>query len=107
MKLFTIGFTRKSARRFFALLRESGAKQIVDVRLNNVSQLAGFAKKEDLAYFLHEICEIGYVHAPELAPTQEMLDEFRASVEDPDAPSRIDRHPNCGGESAGEHGCRQ
>ena len=77
MKLFTIGFTRKSARRFFALLRESGAKRIVDVRLNNVSQLAGFAKKEDLAYFLHEICEIGYVHAPELAPTQEMLDDYK------------------------------
>ncbi len=77
MKLFTIGFTKKSARRFFELLRESGAKRVVDVRLNNVSQLAGFAKKEDLAYFLHEICGMEYLHLPDLAPTQEMLDEYK------------------------------
>ena len=94
MKLFTIGFTRKSARRFFALLRESGAKRIVDVRLNNVSQLAGFAKKEDLAYFLHEICEIGYVHAPELAPTQEMLDDYK-SAEATGAPTRRASWTSC------------
>ena len=56
MKLFTIGFTKKTARRFFEMLRTSGARSVVDVRLNNVSQLAGFAKKEDLAYFLKEIC---------------------------------------------------
>ena len=77
MKLFTIGFTKKSARRFFELLRSSGAKRIVDVRLNNVSQLAGFAKKEDLAYFAEEICGIGYLHLPALAPTQEMLDHYK------------------------------
>ena len=77
MKIFTIGFTRKSARRFFALLRESGVRRIVDVRLNNVSQLAGFAKKDDLAYFLEEICGMQYVHAPELAPTKELLDDYR------------------------------
>lgn len=77
MKLFTIGFTKKPARRFFELLRASGAKRVVDVRLNNVSQLAGFAKKDDLAYFLKEICGMHYVHVPELAPTQEMLDEYR------------------------------
>ncbi len=77
MKLFTVGFTKKSARRFFDLLKASGAKRVVDVRLNNVSQLAGFAKKEDLAYFLQEICGMGYVHLPVLAPTQEMLDEYK------------------------------
>ena len=77
MKLFTVGFTKKSARRFFDLLKASGAKRIVDVRLNNVSQLAGFAKKEDLAYFLEQICGMGYVHLPVLAPTQEMLDEYK------------------------------
>jgi uncharacterized protein (DUF488 family) len=77
MKLFTIGFTKKTARRFFETLRASGAKRVVDVRLNNVSQLAGFAKKEDLAYFLKEICGMEYIHLPELAPTQEMLDEYR------------------------------
>lgn len=77
MRVYTIGFTKKSARRFFELLRESGAKRIVDVRLNNVSQLAGFAKKDDLAYFLKEICDMGYVHLPELAPTQSILDAYK------------------------------
>ncbi len=77
MNVFTIGFTKKSARRFFELLRESGAKRVVDVRLNNSSQLAGFAKRDDLAYFLKEMRGMDYVHLPELAPTQEMLDAYR------------------------------
>lgn len=77
MKLFTIGFTKKTARDFFEMLHESGAKRIVDVRLNNVSQLAGFAKKKDLAYFLEKIYGLEYVHAPELAPTQEILDGYK------------------------------
>ena len=77
MKVFTIGFTKKTARRFFDLLRTSGAKRVVDVRLNNASQLAGFAKKDDLAYFLKEICGMDYVHLHVLAPTQEMLDEYK------------------------------
>ncbi len=77
MKIFTIGFTRKSARRFFGLLHSSGARRIVDVRLNNVSQLAGFAKKDDLAYFLQAICGMEYVHLSELAPTKEMLDDYK------------------------------
>lgn len=77
MKLFTIGFTKKSARRFFELLRSSGARRVVDVRLNNVSQLAGFAKKDDLAYFAKEICGMDYLHLPALAPTQEMLDRYK------------------------------
>ena len=77
MKLATIGFTRKPARRFFALLRESGARRVVDVRLNTASQLAGFAKKDDLAWFLDEICGMGYVHLPALAPTRDLLDDYR------------------------------
>ena len=77
MKLFTIGFTKKKAERFFGLLSASGAKRIVDVRLHNVSQLAGFAKRDDLRYFLSEICGMGYVHLPELAPTKEILDDYR------------------------------
>lgn len=77
MRVFTIGFTKKSARRFFELLHRAGAKRVVDVRLNNVSQLAGFAKKDDLAYFLEVICRMEYTHLPELAPTQEMLDEYK------------------------------
>jgi uncharacterized protein (DUF488 family) len=77
MKVFTIGFTKKSARRFFDLIRDSGAKRVVDVRLNNVSQLAGFAKKDDLTYFLKEICGVEYTHLSDLAPTQDILDEFK------------------------------
>ena len=77
MKVTTIGFTKKNAKRFFELLRGSGAKRVVDVRLNNVSQLAGFAKRDDLAFFLKEICDMEYVHLPMLAPTQEMLDEYK------------------------------
>lgn len=77
MKIFTIGFTKKSAETFFSLLRNSGAKRVVDVRLNNVSQLAGFAKKDDLKYFLGAICGMEYLHLPELAPMQQMLDEYK------------------------------
>lgn len=79
MNLFTIGFTKKSAETFFETLRSSGAKRVVDVRLNNVSQLAGFAKKQDLIYFLKHICGMDYVHLPDLAPTQEMLDDYKKS----------------------------
>jgi uncharacterized protein (DUF488 family) len=77
VKLFTIGFTRKSAEEFFTALARSGARRVVDVRLNNVSQLAGFAKKQDLSYFLKKICGIEYLHLPILAPTQDMLDDYK------------------------------
>ncbi len=82
MKLFTIGFTQKTAEQFFGLLRDSGAKRVVDVRLNNVSQLAGFAKRQDLTYFLKEICGLDYVHVPDLAPTQDMLGEYKKNKGD-------------------------
>jgi uncharacterized protein (DUF488 family) len=82
MKLLTIGFTKKSAEAFFTKLKRSGAKRIVDVRLNNVSQLAGFAKRNDLQFFLKEICGMDYVHVPELAPTQDILDEFKKNKGD-------------------------
>lgn len=77
MKIFTIGFTKKSAEDFFTKLRNSGAPRLVDIRLNNVSQLAGFAKKCDLKFFLREICRMDYVHVPLLAPTQELLDRYK------------------------------
>jgi uncharacterized protein (DUF488 family) len=77
MRIFTIGFTKKSAESFFSLLTNSGAKRMVDVRLNNISQLAGFAKKDDLKYFLRAICGMDYLHLPELAPTQQMLDAYK------------------------------
>lgn len=82
MKVFTIGFTQKSAEKFFGLLKRSGAKRVVDVRLNNVSQLAGFAKKNDLAYFARQIAGMDYVHLPELAPTQDILDEYKKNKGD-------------------------
>ena len=77
IELFTIGFTRKTAREFFTSLKDAGVRRVVDVRLNNNSQLAGFSKKEDLAYFLREIGGIEYVHLPELAPTQDILDAYK------------------------------
>jgi uncharacterized protein (DUF488 family) len=82
VKIFTIGFTKKSARKFFEILRKSGVQRLIDVRLNNVSQLAGFAKRDDLAFLLKEICGIDYVHLPDLAPTQEMLDDYRKKHKD-------------------------
>lgn len=75
--LYTIGFTKKSARDFFETLVDTGVRRVVDIRLNNVSQLAGFAKKQDLAYFLDRIGSIEYEHVPLLAPTKELLDAYK------------------------------
>ena len=77
MDLFTIGFTKKSALVFFDSLKNSGADRVLDIRLNNVSQLAGFTKKNDLAFFLDSICGMEYVHLPILAPSKEILDDYR------------------------------
>jgi len=77
MKLFTIGFTKKTAENFFGMLNDAGVKRVIDIRLNNTSQLAGFAKKEDLVYFLKTIGDIDYTHRPELAPTQDIMDAFK------------------------------
>ena len=77
MKIFTIGFTKKSAETFFTRLKNAGVKRLVDVRLNNVSQLAGFTKRDDLRYFAKAICDIDYVHLPDLAPTQDILDAYK------------------------------
>lgn len=75
--LFTIGFAQKSAREFFTSLTKNGIKTLIDVRLNNVSQLAGFTKKNDLKYFLEELFQIKYDHRPEFAPTKEVLDSYK------------------------------
>jgi uncharacterized protein (DUF488 family) len=77
MKIFTIGFTKKSAETFFTRLKDAGVKRLVDVRLNNVSQLAGFTKKDDLRYFTKAICHIDYVHLPDLAPTADILNPYK------------------------------
>jgi len=77
MEVYSIGFTKKSASEFFGLLKNANIKRLLDVRLNNVSQLAAFTKREDLAFFLKQICGAEYVHEPQLAPTQEMLDSYK------------------------------
>ncbi|HPX62093.1 MAG TPA: DUF488 domain-containing protein [Deltaproteobacteria bacterium] len=82
MKAFTIGFTKKNAQQFFNLLKQPGLKRVLDIRLNNVSQLAGFTKRDDLRYFLREICGVDYFHLPELAPSKEILDAYKKAKED-------------------------
>ena len=78
MRIYTIGFTGKSAEQFFSVLRNAGIKRLLDIRLKNASQLAGFAKRGDLEFFLREICGADYVHEPRLAPTAGMLEAYRA-----------------------------
>jgi len=75
--VYTIGFTKKSAETFFNFLKQSNIKTLIDVRLNNVSQLAGFAKRDDLKFFLSELCGAEYIHAPELAPTKDILNAYK------------------------------
>ncbi len=76
MKIFTIGFTKKSAKEFFEILKTNNIEQIIDIRLNNTSQLAGFTKKDNLEYFLKELCSIDYCHFIFLAPTKEIRDRY-------------------------------
>lgn len=77
MNIYTIGFTKKNASTFFGLIKQSDVKTLIDVRLNNVSQLAGFAKRDDLKFFLKELCNADYVHLPELAPTKDILNAYK------------------------------
>jgi uncharacterized protein (DUF488 family) len=77
VEIYTIGFTQTTAERFFGRLRSAGVERLLDVRLNNSSQLAGFAKARDLPYFLRQLVGATYEHEPRLAPTQELLDEFK------------------------------
>jgi uncharacterized protein (DUF488 family) len=80
--LSTIGFTKHSASAFFTKLQEAGIARVIDIRLNNVSQLAGFTKRDDLIYFLKEICGCGYIHEPYFAPTQEIMDAYKKKAID-------------------------
>jgi uncharacterized protein (DUF488 family) len=77
VEIYSIGFTQKNASQFFGALKANRIERLLDVRLNNTSQLAGFAKVSDLPYFLREICQAGYEHEPLLAPTQDILDAFK------------------------------
>lgn len=85
MKVFTIGFTKKNAEQFFNRLKQPGLQRVLDTRLNNVSQLAGFTKKEDLRFFLREVGHIDYLHLPALAPTQDMLSAYKKNGGDWDS----------------------
>ena len=77
MSIYTIGFTKKNAETFFGFLQSANIKTLIDVRLNNVSQLAGFAKRDDLKFFLRELCRAEYVHLPDLAPTNTILNAYK------------------------------
>jgi uncharacterized protein (DUF488 family) len=78
MFLYTLGFTQKSAETFFALLRTHRVQRLVDIRLRPDGQLSGFARRDDLPYFLRELANgCTYLHLPELAPTKDILDEYR------------------------------
>jgi uncharacterized protein (DUF488 family) len=77
IKLYTIGFTGKPAEKFFSLLTNSGVIKVVDTRINNVSQLAGFAKGSDLKFFVKKIGDMDYEHKIDFAPTKELLTRYR------------------------------
>ena len=77
MTIYTMGFTKKSAESFFEAIRSNGIRLLIDVRLNNKSQLAGFTKGSDLEYFLRTICETEYIHCEEYAPTKELLSGYQ------------------------------
>ena len=79
VQVYTIGFTKTSARNFFERLRSAGVRKVLDVRLHNTSQLSGFAKSDDLSYFLNTIGGIQYSHEPLLAPTDDMLKTYKKS----------------------------
>jgi uncharacterized protein (DUF488 family) len=75
--LFTIGFTNKTAEIFFSLLEKHRVSRIVDTRINNTSQLSGFAKGHDLAFFARRVFDADYIHRIDFAPTKELLEKYR------------------------------
>lgn len=89
MQIYTLGFTKKSAREFFELIKANNIQLLIDIRLNNQSQLAGFTKGRDLGYFLKEICRCEYVHEPIFAPTKKLLDDYKKGVTDWDEYERV------------------
>ena len=82
MKVFTIGFAKKSAEKFFELLINNSVSKVLDIRLNNTSQLAGFSKGSDLKYFLKKIGNIEYAHNTDLAPTKKLFDDYKSNLID-------------------------
>lgn len=82
MEVYSIGFTQSTAENFFGRLKDAGIRRLIDVRLNNSSQLASFAKRDDLRFFLNELCQAAYLHESLLAPTQPMLDDYKKAKGD-------------------------
>ena len=80
MKLYTMGFTQKSAEQFFYIVNKCNIDMLIDIRLNNNSQLAGFTKGRDLDYFLGKICECKYYHAEDFAPTKQLLNDYKKGI---------------------------
>jgi uncharacterized protein (DUF488 family) len=75
--IYTLGYKGKSLKTFIAQLRDAGIDAVIDVRLRNTSHLAGYTKRDDLAFLLQEGFGVAYEHHPELAPTPEILDAYR------------------------------
>jgi uncharacterized protein (DUF488 family) len=92
MEIYSIGFTQKNAEQFFGALKAARIERLLDVRLNNTSQLAGFAKASDLPYFLREICGAEYEYEPLLAPTQDILDAYKKQKGDWNEYERVYLH---------------
>ena len=80
IKIFTIGHAGKNAREFFTILKQAGIRKVIDVRLYNTSQLAGFTKRQDIEYFLQTIVGAGYIHLPILAPTKQLLNDYKKGL---------------------------
>jgi uncharacterized protein (DUF488 family) len=80
IRIFTIGYAGRNAREFFAILKQAGIKKVVDVRLYNTSQLAGFTKKQDIEYFLQTIVGAEYIHLPIMAPTGRLLTDYKKEL---------------------------
>ena len=80
LKVFTIGYAGKNAHQFFTILAQAGIRKVVDVRLYNTSQLAGFTKRQDIKYFLQTIIGAGYIHLPIMAPTKQLLGDYKKGL---------------------------
>jgi uncharacterized protein (DUF488 family) len=80
IRIFTIGYASRSAQEFFTILKQAGIQKVIDVRLYNTSQLAGFTKKQDIKYFLQTIVGAEYIHLPIMAPTKQLLDSYKKGL---------------------------
>jgi uncharacterized protein (DUF488 family) len=80
INIFTLGYAGKNAEEFFTILKQAGIRKVIDVRLYNTSQLAGFTKRQDIEYFLQAIVGADYVHLPIMAPTKQLLNDYKKGL---------------------------